>query len=135
MACASAEALKWNREKTLILIEMVEARECLWNVQLEDYRNKIKRQNAIEDIANAMKMTHEDIRQKIHRLRSQYTNERSKMKKKKSGSGSAELYKTKWEYFQALDFMFQHSSVGSDNVDSLVSKTFYHKKNFILQKN
>lgn len=59
----------WDREKTLRLIELLEMKECLWKVQIDDYRNKNKRHDAIQEIGAALQMHHEEIRQKIDRLR------------------------------------------------------------------
>ena len=34
------------------LLQCYEAEECIWNVSLRNYRNKLKRQNALERIVS-----------------------------------------------------------------------------------
>ena len=93
-----------------------------------DYHNSQKRKGAIDRIAESVNKSAEEVKKKIHTLRAQYSKEKTKMKTAKSGSGSQEMYVTKWEYFQALQFMFRHSE--NTTVDSMVSKVY--KKYYIL---
>ncbi|XP_030758576.1 uncharacterized protein LOC115884213 [Sitophilus oryzae] len=109
---------KWKSEDTLHLISLIEDNQCLWNVTLADFKDRLKREKAVCNIASELKISSEDVKKKIHSLRTQYTNERSKMKKFKSGDSTTDRYKTKWEFYNALQFMFQHSSA-NETIDSM----------------
>lgn len=102
--------IKWKSEDTLQLITLIEENECLWNVELVEFRDRVKREKAVCNIAGILKVPAEEVKKKIHSLRTQYTNERSKMKKFKSGDGTTDSYITKWEFYNVLQFMFQHSA-------------------------
>lgn len=63
--------MSWSKESTRQLIPLWESHECLWNVRSVDYKNKVKRANALSEIAEACGKTAEDVKNKIHSLRSQ----------------------------------------------------------------
>lgn len=111
---------KWKREEIILLIEMVEERACLWDVSHSDYHNQIHRRNGLQEIASKLNIPVDEIKKKIHTLRAQLSKERLKMKTIKSGSGSSEIYKSKWEFFNLLEFMFRHTEK-RNTVDSMVS--------------
>ncbi|KAF5271419.1 hypothetical protein FQR65_LT17620 [Abscondita terminalis] len=110
--------INWARQQVIKLLELVEENECLWNVESTDYHNQNKRRTAIAKIATIVEMPHEEVKKKLHTLRAQYSKERSKMKQNKSGAGANEIYKTKWEYFKTMKFMFRHTAK-SQTTDSL----------------
>lgn len=63
--------MSWSKESTTKLIEMWECHDCLWNMHIDDYRNKIKRENSIAEIAEACDKTSKQVKDKLHSLRSQ----------------------------------------------------------------
>lgn len=60
-----------------------------------DYRNV--KQKLLEEIAQLLKVTSDEVVAKVHSLRSQFNRESSKEKKQKSGAASEENYTSKWE--------------------------------------
>lgn len=72
-------------------------------------------------MSSELSMPDEVIKKKIHTLRAQYSKERSKIKNSKSGCGADETYKTKWEFYDMLQFMFSHNDRNA-TTDSMVSK-------------
>ena len=48
-----------------------------------------------------------EIEKKLRKLQTQYTWEKQKTKKTKSGDGADDVYKLKWPYFQQLSFLEQ----------------------------
>lgn len=46
-----------------------------------------------------------EIQSKIHNLRNQFSQETKKVGEQKSGQGAAEVYKSKWPYFDSLKFI------------------------------
>ncbi|XP_069680315.1 uncharacterized protein [Periplaneta americana] len=104
------EKVQWTRERVRRLIGLIKMKSCLWDVASPDYKNKQKRHNAVTEIGLELQTSPEAIKQKIHSLRSQFTSERNKVMCHKSESGAVDTYKIKWEYYDALGFMFRHVS-------------------------
>lgn len=117
----SSYKYKWLREDVLKLIEMVEDRNCLWNVASSDYHNQIKRRNCIAEIASELNIPSEEIKKKYTLFVLNILKRRTEMKTKKSGSGSDKVYLPKWEFFGALQFIFRHAEV-TKTTNFMVSK-------------
>lgn len=111
----------WSKQMTRKVIEMLEAAPPLWDVSSADYKDKIKRDNCLKIIATSMNLPSNEVKSKILKLRTQFSNERNKMKKLKSGAGVEEKYVTKWAYFSSLKFLIQHIKENEENIDSMVS--------------
>jgi len=112
----------WHRERVSQLIENVELYPCLWQVKNKDFFKQSKRFAALTQIAEVLQISSADeVKKKLHTLRSQFIKERTKMRSTKSGSAANEVYKTKWEFYEPLKFMFCHSTESNDTVDLLVS--------------
>ena len=47
----------------------------------------------------------DEVQKKIKCVRMQYTRERQKVKKRKSGDGADDIYTSKWIHFQRLGFL------------------------------
>lgn len=92
-----ANIMAWTKEATHKLIGLWECHECLWNMRVADFRNKVKRENAFAEIAAACGKTSTDVKNKIHSLRSQM-----------SGKNSGILINFKFIYFI---FLFSQVSV------------------------
>nr|XP_044248862.1 uncharacterized protein LOC108066816 [Drosophila takahashii] len=95
----------WDRENTIKLIELYENYSVLWDVSSADYRNKHKKQNAFHEMAKKLDKSDDEIKTKIHHLRTQFLQEVRRVKKKKSGQGTSGNYTSKWEFFDALKFI------------------------------
>lgn len=66
----------WDKENTIKLIQMYEQNNLLWNSSNENYKNKIKKQDAILDIANDFKCSPDEINKKLSLLLAQYRKEK-----------------------------------------------------------
>ena len=55
--------------------------------------------------SNSLLNVEDDVSKKIKNLRTQYTRERQKKKKRKTGQGADEVYVSKWPYFERLRFV------------------------------
>ena len=53
-------------------------------------------------------LTESEVKSKIKSVRSQYTRERQKAKKRKSGQGTDELYVSKWIHYERLKFLDEY---------------------------
>ena len=66
----------WGNEIVLQLIELYQNHGLLWDTSNRDYKNKIKKNDAWEDIANALKLPRKEVEAKVHILRSQFLREK-----------------------------------------------------------
>lgn len=106
---ASKSKPRWDRDMIKKLIKSVQAREALWNVGATDYSIACKRRAALAEISQILQMPVEEIKRKIHTLRTQYHKERTKMEKTfRTVLGKPQRYSSKWEFFGMMRFMFQH---------------------------
>lgn len=113
---------EWTKEKTQHLIFLWEGLPHLWDVSHAEYKNRLKRIASIEEIARQFNIDSTEIRRKFHNLRTQFYIELKKTRKKKSGS--SEVYTSKWQFFEALQFI-QSSSKCTETQSNLVSIIFY----------
>ncbi|XP_062121257.1 uncharacterized protein LOC133835276 isoform X2 [Drosophila sulfurigaster albostrigata] len=101
----SKQSNMWDREKTIKLIEFYENHSVLWDASSADYKNKHKKQNAYREIAEELDKSNDEIKPKIHHLRTQFLQEVRRVKQKKCGQATSDNYTSKWEFFDALNFI------------------------------
>lgn len=63
------------------------------------------KQKLLNEISQQLEITTDEVTAKFHALRSQFNRERSKTQQSKSGAGTDEIYVSRWEYFQSLQFL------------------------------
>lgn len=101
----------WSREKINQLIELYKKHECLWNHWHEAYKNKDKRNRAIEDICNKLQIPKFEFGKKIHNLRNQFNTEMKKLEQRIEEAGvsmddpNAMDLRCKWSHFESLMFL------------------------------
>jgi len=93
---------EWLKSEIDQLINMYHNKPELWDVKSKD---RVKKRDALDEIATTFETTVKEITRKIHNLRNQFNSEFKKTTKKKSGQGSDELYTSKWLYFKSLLFL------------------------------
>jgi len=76
-----------DHTKTLAFIEDYRSFTALWDVNHKDYANKIKRNDALNALATNYKMSVEEVKNKIKRLRSYFAKELQKVTEKKKWCG------------------------------------------------
>ncbi|CAH1110534.1 unnamed protein product [Psylliodes chrysocephalus] len=86
---------------------------------------RIEKQKAFKCIAEKFDTTEAEVQRKLHNLRTQANQEWNKIKKRKSGQGTDEIYSSSWEYFESLKFLVdQNMTSGSeDNLVELRKKS------------
>ncbi|KAH8287280.1 hypothetical protein KR054_005153 [Drosophila jambulina] len=114
----------WDREKTLKLIELYEKHSVLWNVSSADYKNKHKKQHAYREITKKLHKSDDEIKTKIHHLRTQFLQEVRRLKQKKCGQSISDNCTSKWEFFDALKFI-KNDDGNNDKISNLVSSIIY----------
>lgn len=116
---------QFSRDQTSPLITLYENYPCLYLVASPDYKNKNKRNEAIRDITTSLQemtrisFTEDDVRKKIHVLRTQFLKEVSNIKKcLASGMAEESLYKSHLWCFDQLQFLQESAPVrkGESNI-------------------
>ncbi|XP_023303094.2 uncharacterized protein LOC111685087 [Lucilia cuprina] len=101
----------WTREKINQLIDLYKKHECLWNHWHESYKNKEKRNRAIEDICTTLSVPKFEFGKKIHNLRNQFNTEMKKLEQRIEEAGVsfddaiAMDLRCKWSHFESLMFL------------------------------
>ena len=84
----ASEAKKWTNDETNVLIDMLEARSCLWDVFDKNYHARDKRDKAYQEIELELEVPASEIKAKINKLRSQLGREINKCTKTRSGQST-----------------------------------------------
>lgn len=100
------EKFIWTHNEVDVLINAYREREVLWNTKIDDFKDRIKRDDAIKELSEICSCSVEEIKKKIRNLRTQYSCERNKRMVSKSGSGASSMScSSKWQYYDAMDFL------------------------------
>jgi len=73
--------MEWNEENTIQFIELYEQKPLLWHAKHPQYYNKIKRNDALEQISKEIGFTADECRKKMNSLLSATRREKEKLKK------------------------------------------------------
>lgn len=118
----------WTTEETFRLIEIIENKPVLWDLRTKAYRNRNLKDAAFEEIGGLFKTCGNEIARKFHNLRSQFNEQKRKIKTKTSGQGADANFRTSWEYFNALKFIFDISPAeSSKTISNVVSIILFIK--------
>lgn len=99
------ERKEWTEEETKELILLYEENEFLWKTNHPDYRNREKKDRMFNELSKSFKCTAKEVQRKLHNLRNQVSQEMKKMRNKKSGAGTDDIYTSKWRFFSSLQFL------------------------------
>lgn len=91
-------------EITMNFIEDYRNFPQLWDPNNKLYTNKVKRNDGLQVLATKYNMDIDGVKKKIKSLRSYFSKEHQKVMKKKSGSGSDEIYVSPWFAYKHLLF-------------------------------
>ncbi len=108
---------EWKDDVVEKLIELWENLPLLYDAKHPSYHIKERRRNCIAKIVAELSEfgiaplpSLEEVQRKLNALRSYFVAEKNKGEQSKvSGAGTADIYKSKWQYYDALSFL-------SDNV-------------------
>ncbi|XP_071952635.1 uncharacterized protein [Antedon mediterranea] len=90
----------WNYVLTNRLIELWQEQPFLYDINNVYYKDKIVKANALEDIANKMGITVEDVKAKIKGVRSQFVREKKRLR-----DCTEDDPKPKWPHYSKLTFL------------------------------
>jgi len=94
----------WNQDKILKLIDLVQQSENIWNPGHKLYRNRIRRTDSINEIANILGVSQQEVDKKWKTIQSQFRREQHKVNSKKSGAGTDDNYTSAWYLYKPLSF-------------------------------
>ena len=127
-------ARRWTKPEIDQLIDLLEEKDCLWDVNKMDYHLRNKRKRAFEEMRDILDIDIAEIKAKITSLRAQLGREIGKTNAKKSGQGLGENYKSSWIYFDRLQFLVPIMQAGRSKVAEARHPTLSaHWKNLIRQ--
>ena len=93
-------------DNTETFIQHYHDHPCLWQVTNAQYRDRFARDNALRDIAHNLGISSNEVKEKIKRLRTQYSAERRKyLKRKPTGSAADDSKTSKWRWYNSLEFL------------------------------
>ncbi|XP_025158755.1 transcription factor Adf-1-like isoform X2 [Harpegnathos saltator] len=91
-------------ENDPLLISLVYGHPYLYNNELTDFKDSMKKQNAWLEIANIMDMTTDECQSRWKRLRERYTRER-KQRQEETTTGSLACKRKTFEFFNNMQFL------------------------------
>lgn len=98
----------WSNNQITMLIELFQQHAILWDASNKDYKDKFKKHDAWADIAAKLNVPQKEVEIKMHTLRSQFSREKKKIKStKQTGSGAEEVFKSKWQWYDSLQFLLR----------------------------
>lgn len=110
MDCAAKKLLSIPAN-TYKLLELVQQYPCIYNINMEDYRNRYRKVQVYNEIAcrfvtDEVSVNGDHIRAKLKSLRSQYSGERAAKYGTKTGRAAT---KTKeWLFYKPMDFLYSY---------------------------
>lgn len=123
----------WTREKTAELIELLEGSPELWDTTQKIYRDWVKKQAAITQLADHFSVSIAEINRKLHNLRTQMNNEVRKIKKKKSGEGADDVvFTSNWEFFDSLKFLIGGMTCSESQTNLVSTITFINLSLYLI---
>lgn len=111
-------------------VELYEAEEVLWNVKLNDYKNKDARNAAIQRIIQNLnsECTIQDVNSKINNIRSTYIQEKNKIKiSTGTGSGADDIYVPTLPWFEIAERFLSGVVKSRKTFQNVVSLSNYSK--------
>lgn len=107
----------WNKDLVDLLINKYQQHENLYNIRHPMYIDRAKRSNSLFEICRDLKevnkdITVEEVKKKIHNLRTQYLKELREMNhSKRSGVGADDVVEPKLWGLTQLEFLKPHCNV------------------------
>lgn len=130
--------MEWSNEEMLQLIDEYRLRPVLWDPTHNLFKNRNKKEDAWKDLAKLFKTDTVEIKRKINSLLASFRREKQKVVLKPSGSGTEEIYKTKWFAFSSFGFLMDKNKPKHTKKKDEVSKILllqHYKNKFQINDN
>ncbi|KAJ8924305.1 hypothetical protein NQ315_007098 [Exocentrus adspersus] len=110
----------WTNDTVLWLIDLYRDRQLLWDNSATDYKDKTKKNEAWEGIAEEMQISRREVENKIHILRSQFLREK---KRYSSETGGARKKKSSWFAYEPMSFLLKVVTTPAGPADATGAET------------
>ncbi|XP_069688554.1 uncharacterized protein [Periplaneta americana] len=101
--CAATE---WTKEGVIEFIDAYRRKEIIWNPKHPSHFNKIRKQDAWEELAKEVKRPVDECKRKMECLLSSLRREKVKIKKSNgAGRERDEVYKSSWFAYESMSFI------------------------------
>ncbi|XP_063385469.1 uncharacterized protein LOC134671539 [Cydia fagiglandana] len=132
-----AVTVTYTNELVLQLVQAYKNHDLLWDPSNPDFKNRTKKNDAWDDIANTVNIPRREVESKIHTLRSQFAREKKKISQ--SRKNGIELKYSSWFAYEPMKFLLKGETEtdGIDNSEMRNSHSDelsepYHVENFQL---
>ncbi|KAL1488148.1 hypothetical protein ABEB36_015106 [Hypothenemus hampei] len=98
--------MEWPRESIIDFINSYRCKEILWDTKHPKYYNKIKKNDAWEELAVEFNTTADECKKKMNGLLSALRREKAKVKKRLS-----DVYESSWFAFKSMQFLWDKNKV------------------------
>ncbi|XP_045123110.1 uncharacterized protein LOC123511361 isoform X2 [Portunus trituberculatus] len=99
--------MEWSKEDIIRLIETYRKRDVIWDPKHVHHFNKLRKQDAWEEIAKEMGSSADVCKKKMEYLLAALRREKMKMKKSTgTGKGAHETYTSSWFAFESMQFLW-----------------------------
>ncbi|RVE46531.1 hypothetical protein evm_008822 [Chilo suppressalis] len=116
--------MEWSHEKTPQFIECYRSYPFLWDSKHRFYKKKIKRHNALLEIAAKFEVEKFEVERKIKNLQSHFLREKKKEQvSKKSGTAADERFTSKWFAYKSLLFLSSRNKTRKTMDSQMVDHT------------
>ena len=112
------------------LISFYQNNECLWNYNISEYHTDSNKDLLLDSLVKELedKYTKEDIQRKRKSLLKVYRQERGKVQKKPSGSGTNDVYRSSSEFYAHLQFTNNIYDDTEDTIDTISGPSIVSQK-------
>ena len=104
---AKSQKFRWEDEDIERLIDLYEARPCLWDIADPTYSKRDVREKALSKIREELGIEINTIKSKWNFLGAQHGRELVKESKKKSGQSNDDIYESSWPFMEKMHFVEQ----------------------------
>ncbi|XP_049772623.1 uncharacterized protein LOC126159853 [Schistocerca cancellata] len=115
------EKREWTKQDTENFIEAVESYPEIWDVHNRDFKDRMKKMCALNEISSIFDTSVKEVQRKWHNLKTQFSQEVRKLQKIKSGSPGI-VSDSRWPYFSAMKFLESSVATTSNRISSLSTK-------------
>ncbi|XP_049843213.1 uncharacterized protein LOC126295002 [Schistocerca gregaria] len=115
------EKREWTKQDTENFIEAVESYHEIWDVHNRDFKDRMKKMCALNEISPIFDTSVKEVQRKWHNLKTQFSQEVRKLQKIKSCS-SGIVSDSWWPYFSAMKFLESSVATTSNRIPSLSTK-------------
>lgn len=131
-----AKSIKFGSNEITRFIEIYRSHECLWNTSHENYKSRDMRNAALSSFAEELGIEGfgvKEITTKIKNIRSQYLQEKKKIRASMEAGTSVEcVYHPKLHWFDLLDSFLMTSAESRGTFSCLVSVLYINGMSIIL---